>query len=101
MVNLNATGAGLDSKIEEMKEEEAEDAEDAEDERRDTLRRIQESLIQNGWPKISSKSLVERKDRMPRLGRARCFLTWKTFCLFGKEHPTTNLVILLRHEDQI
>jgi hypothetical protein len=98
LVNLNATGAGLDSKIEEMKEEEAEDADD---ERRDTLSRIQESLIQNGWPKTSSKSLVERKDRMPRLGRARWFLTWKTFCLFGKEHPTTNLVILLQHEDQI
>jgi hypothetical protein len=98
LVNLNATGAGLDSKIEEMKEEEAEDADD---EKRDTLSRIQDPLMQNGWPKTSSESLVERKDRMPRLGRARCFLTWKTFCLFGKEHPTTNLVILLRHEDRI
>jgi len=98
LVNLNATGAGLDSKIEEMKEEEAEDADD---ERRDTLSRIQKPLIQNGLPKTSSKSLVERKDRMPRLGRARCFLTWKTFCLFGKEYPTTSLVILLPHEDRI
>jgi hypothetical protein len=64
-----------------MKEEEAEDADD--DEKRGTLSSIQEPLIQNESHKTSSQSLFEGKTGCRALGRARCFLTWKIFCLFG------------------